>query len=59
MTLSTSSPAMYVTKEEYEKGMNKLSKVMEWYITKGLLPKLREVDPEEADRVEVVLRGLY
>lgn len=53
------SKAMYVTKEEFEKGMNKLSKVMEWYITKELLPKLREVDPEEADRAEEVLKGLY
>ena len=53
------SAAMYVTKEEFEKGMNKISKVMEWYITKELLPKLREVDPEEADRAEEVLKGLY
>ena len=32
---------------------------MEWYITKELLPKLREVDPEEVDRAEEVLRDLY
>ena len=39
MALSTSSSAMYVMKGEYKKGMNKLSKVMEWYITMELLPK--------------------
>ena len=48
----------YVTQEQFEKGMNKLSKVMEWYITKELLPKLREVDPEEADRAEEMLKDL-
>ena len=48
----------YVTQEQFEKGMNKLSKVMEWYITKELIPKLREIDPEEADKAEAALRDL-
>ena len=58
----------YVTKEEFaeykenmklfDQYMDKIERIVKWYIQKELIPKVREFDPEAADEAEILLRDI-
>ena len=54
--------ADFVSKEDYEeqmaqfdKHMDRMERILQWYIRKELIPKVRAIDPEAADEAEGLL----